>query len=316
MITREQIPAVLEHPVYDAEGHKIGAAKNVYLDDATGRPEWATVKTGMFGGEHFVPLEGAAMVQDHLAVAYSKNKVKEAPEVSLEAGGHLSAQQEHRLYDYYGLDWDAAWQRTDEAAGTAGTAGVTGTAGAAGTAAGAAGAAGTAEEAERRRAPEAAPTEGRAAAGPTDDAMTRSEEHLRVGKERYRTGRVRLRKYVVTEEEQATIPVRKEEARIEREPITPENRGEAVSGPEISEAEYEVTLHEERPVVDTEVEPKERVRLTTEEHTEDETVRGTVRKEQIRTETDETGEVESPEEEPPRPGEPGGPADPGAARPY
>lgn len=121
----------------------------------------------------------------------------------------------------------------------------------------------------------------------TDAAMTRSEEHLRVGTEEVATGRARLRKHVVTEEQQVTVPVSHEELRIEREPVTDENRAEAVHGEDISEAEHEVTLHAERPVVATETEPVERVRMGTETVTEQQEVRGEVRKEQIEVEPDE-----------------------------
>ncbi|MFD5848244.1 DUF2382 domain-containing protein [Streptomyces chartreusis] len=81
-----------------------------------------------------------------------------------------------------------------------------------------------------------------------------------------------------------TVPVRREEVRVEREPITDESRDAALSGPDISEAEHEVTLHEERPVTQTETVPVERVRMSTEEHIDEETVRGQVRKERIDTE--------------------------------
>jgi uncharacterized protein (TIGR02271 family) len=117
-----------------------------------------------------------------------------------------------------------------------------------------------------------------------DDAMTRSEERLRVGKETRETGRVRLRKYVTVEEEQHTIPVRREHVRVEREPITDENVGAAMAGPDITEAEHEVILHEERPVVATETVPVERVRLEKETEVDEETVSGQVRKERIETE--------------------------------
>jgi uncharacterized protein (TIGR02271 family) len=116
---------------------------------------------------------------------------------------------------------------------------------------------------------------------PTDNAMTRSEEELRVGKKRREAGRVHLRKYVVTEEEQRTVPVRKETVRLEREPITDANRAAAMSGPDIAEADHEVIRHEEEPVVSTKTVPKERVRLTTDETTEQQTVGGKVRKERI-----------------------------------
>ncbi|MEU3949538.1 DUF2382 domain-containing protein [Streptomyces sp. NPDC029526] len=273
MITRDEIPTLLDHPVYDGEGNKIGDAKHVFFDDMSGRPEWVSVKTGMFGSsESFVPIHDATLVEDHLEVPYGKDKVKGAPKVDVDAGGHLSASEEHRLYDYYGINWDNVLSdepgHAEDDATTSGTAGTAGMAGTAGTA-GMAGTAGTA---------------GREAGTRDDGAMTRSEEEMHVGVERRETGRARLRKYVVTEEVEQTVPVRREEVRIEREPITAENRDEALSGPEIGEAEHEVTLHEERPVVETETVPVERVRLTTEEETDQETVRGQVRKERIEAE--------------------------------
>lgn len=246
MITREQVPDVLDHMVYDTEGKKIGKAAHVFLDDHTGEPEWASVRTGLFGNhESFVPTYEASLVEDHLEVPYTKSKISDAPHVDVDRGGHLSETEERQLYDFYGVDWNAP------ASGTAGAAG--------------AGAAG--------------------ARGRTDDAMTRSEERMRVGTERRESGRARLRKYVVTEEVEQTVPVRHEEVRVEREPITEANRGEAKRGPAISEDEHEVTLHEERPVAETEAVPVERVRMVPEEHTEEQTVRGKVRKERIEEDT-------------------------------
>ncbi|HSA51526.1 MAG TPA: PRC and DUF2382 domain-containing protein [Yinghuangia sp.] len=252
MITREQISTVLEHPVFDTEGNKIGDAKNVFIDDVTGEPEWVSVKTGLFGAsESFVPIRQASVVEDHLEVPYPKDTVKDAPNVDVEAGGHLSEDEEHRLYEHYGIDWDAAWQQ----------------------------------------AAPAGPRETETPGPPADDAMTRSEERMHVGTERREAGRVRLRKYVVTEEQQVTVPVSHEEVRVEREPITDANRAEAMTGEDISEAEHEVVLHEERPVVETRAEPVERVRMTTEERTEQETVTGKVRKERIEAEgTEEDAE--------------------------
>ncbi|WP_033311743.1 YsnF/AvaK domain-containing protein [Streptomyces iakyrus] len=260
MITREQIDIVLDHPVHDARGDKIGDARHVFFDDVTGEPEWVSVRTGLFGtSESFVPIHDAALVEDHLEVPFAKDQVKDAPNVDVDAGGHLSEQEEQRLYQYYGIDWDASWQDPDSGTGRAtGTTGTTGTVGTVGTG---------------------------------DDAMTRSEEEMHVGVERHEAGRARLRKYVVTEEQQYTVPVRHEEVRVEREPITDANRDRAMTGPDITEAEHDVTLYEEQPVVETRAVPKERVRLTTEEVTEEETVTGEVRKERIESEgTDEHGD--------------------------
>ena len=105
-------------------------------------------------------------------------------------------------------------------------------------------------------------TVGHDTSGPTtDDAMTRSEERLNVGTRSEEVGRARLRKYVVTENVTETVPVSREEVRVEREPITDANLGNAMSGPAISEEEHEVTLHAERAVVEKEAVPVERVRL-------------------------------------------------------
>jgi uncharacterized protein (TIGR02271 family) len=124
--------------------------------------------------------------------------------------------------------------------------------------------------------------QGQDASGPaTDGAMTRSEERLHVGTEQAEAGRARLRKYVVTENVTQTVPVSHEEVRLEREPVTDANRGAATSGSDISEEEHEVTLRAERPVVNKETVPVERVRLGTETVTEDHEVSETLRKEQI-----------------------------------
>jgi uncharacterized protein (TIGR02271 family) len=127
-------------------------------------------------------------------------------------------------------------------------------------------------------------TRGHDTSGPTtDDAMTLSEERLNVGTQQVEAGRARLRKYVVTENVTQTVPVSHEEVRVEREPITDANVGSAMDGPAISEEEHEVTLRAERPVVEKEAVPVERVRLDTETVTENQQVSGTVRKEQVDT---------------------------------
>ena len=125
-------------------------------------------------------------------------------------------------------------------------------------------------------------------AGTVDDAMTRSEEELQVGTETRERGRARLRKHVVTETQQVTVPVQREEVRVEREPITDANLDAATSGPDISEEEHEVTLHEETPVVDKRAVPRERVRLDTETVTDERQVSEEVRKEQIEVDGDQS----------------------------
>jgi uncharacterized protein (TIGR02271 family) len=231
MIARESIQSMLGNTAYDRSHDKIGRVGNVYVDDRTGQPEWITVHTGRFGQrETFVPLEPAELRRGEVVLPFEKERVINAPNVDAEAAGHLSEQDEARLYEYYSMTSPSI-------------------------------------------------PEGRAKPT-TDNAMTRSEEQLRVGTANREVGRVHLRKYVVTEDEQQTVPVHKETVRLEREPVTEANRA-AMPGPDISEADYEVVRHEEQPVVARETVPKERVRLTTDETTDQQTVGGKVRKERI-----------------------------------
>ncbi len=116
--------------------------------------------------------------------------------------------------------------------------------------------------------------------------MTRSEEELSVGTRRRETGRARLRKYVESENVEQTVPVQREEVRVEREPITDANRDAALAGPDITEAEHEVTVYEEEPVVEKRTVPKERVRLEKDVHTDEHTVSEDVRRERIEAEGD------------------------------
>lgn len=308
MISQEQIPSVVDHSIYDPDGKKIGEARHVFLDERTGEPEWATVRTGLFGTqETFVPIHEGRIAGDHVEVPVSRTKVRDAPHMDV-SKGRLTEQQERELYSFYGFDFDAPQTQVtgEDGGGLAGEADTGAGAGAGGMAAGAgAGAAG----AGAAGAPGKWSTEEREAgfgigvgAGATagKDAMTRSEEYLRVGTERYESGRARLVKYVDTEQVEQTVPVHHEEVRIEREPVTEANAPDAMSGPKISEDAFEVTLHDERPVVETEAVPVERVRLVTEDHIEQKTVHGTVRRERIELEREERDRDRLDEEGRPR----------------
>jgi uncharacterized protein (TIGR02271 family) len=236
----------------DRDGEKIGTVDEVYTDHEAGQPEWALVHTGLLGMKRsFVPLRGASPGGEHVRVTVDKQAVKDAPGV--EAEQELSEAEEQRLFEHYGVPYTTEGSTTAHGVAGDGDYGV-----------GAEGAV------------------GRDVSGPTtDDAMTRSEEELRVGTRERESGRVRLRKYVVTDEVQQTVPVRREEVRVEREPITDANLDRAMDGPEISDEEHEVVLHEEEPVVEKRAVPKERVRLDKEAHTEERQVSDTLRKEEI-----------------------------------
>ena len=219
------------------------------------------MKTGMFGSkESFAPLYGSTMDGDDLRLAVSKDLVKDAPNV--DDDGHMEQDEAEALFAHYqGHMGTTSNDRRD-----------------------------TVTEDTRGDLADWSDVQGHDTSGPTtDDAMTRSEEQLHVGTEQVQTGKARLRKYIVEENVTTTVPVSHEEVRVEREPITDANRGEAMSGAELSEEEHEITLHAERPVTSKESVPVERVKLATDTVTEDVQVDETVRKEQIdQVEGDET----------------------------
>jgi uncharacterized protein (TIGR02271 family) len=244
-----------------SDGEKIGSVKEIYEDERTGKPEWALVTSGLFGTRsHFVPLAGAEPTGEAIRVHVSKDQVKDSPSTS---EGDLSEQEERRLFEHYGVPYTEEGSVTAEGA-PAGN----------GSQASAGGSVGDQDA-------------GHDVSGPnTDDAMTRSEEELRVGTAQRESGRARLRKYVVTEQVQTTVPVQREEVRVEREPITDANRDQALDGPEISEEEHEMVLREEVPVVGKETVPKERVSLQKDTLTEQREVSDEVRKERIEADGD------------------------------
>jgi len=263
----------------DRDGDKIGKIEEIYLDEQTGQPEWLAVKTGLFGSNvSFVPLTQAQTEGDVVRVPYEKSQVKDAP--NAEADGQLSQDEEARLYRHYGLDYSES--RSDSGLPEGG--------GRFGTGADMGDTSRTDMDADMARGTTGRDdTVGHDTSGPTtDDAMTRSEEELKVGTAKREAGRARLRKYVVTENVTQTVPVQREEIRVEREPITDGNVGDAMDGPAISEEEHEVVLHEETPVVEKQVVPKERVRLDKETHTDEETISEDVRSEQIDIDGDHT----------------------------
>lgn len=332
MISKEQLQDLRGGDLFGAGNEKIGSISDIYLDDQTGQPAWATVNTGMFSGDSFVPLDDATIADGGLAVPYSKDKVKDAPQI--EAGQHLDAEHEVELYRYYGVQFDGDTTQTE-----------TGFAGdrveaadverdntgadfgrwdgaAAGTAAGTGLAAGDATakadydrqygseseiDVERERALEADQAAGFADRGtdattavPTAAAstgyadertadrglavdgerttVTRHEERLNVGKERRETGSVRLRKFVVEEDETISVPLERESVEIERREIT---GGQPVGAWDFADDELEVRLVEEHPVISKEVYAVEEIGLNKKVVTENRQVTERLRRERV-----------------------------------
>ena len=312
MISTQDIDAIIGAEAVDDDNDRIGKVGQVYVDSDSDQPTWVSVRSGLFGtAETLVPLAGANWDRDALHLAFSKDRVKDAPRIDTDS--ELSPEEQQRLYEYYGVE---GMTGADDAPKS--DAGSTSTAAAGNgmprdddsldaddhvtrapvdsrTDAGAdvtGGAAGSSDRGRTANDFDEGGMTGRGdgfaaghdTSGPnTDDAMTRSEERLNVGTERVEAGTARLRKYVVTEQQTVTVPVSHDEVRVEREPITDANRGAATDGPQLSDEEHEVVLTEERPVVAKETVPVERVRLGTETVTEDREVTEDVRHEEIET---------------------------------
>jgi stress response protein YsnF len=258
------------------DGEKLGTVAGVYFDNASDQPEWVAVRSGLFGlNESLVPLATAEVRGDRLHVPFDKEQLRRAPHH--EPGRELSPQDEIDLFRHYGISYDT-WAETQPTQATSSDTALSSLHG-----------------------------EPTASADATDQAMTRSEEQLRVHTESRAVGRVRLRKQIVTEYQQITVPVRREEIRIEREPIDEaDTYADGDAGPTSTDSidrsvagrvetaaprqvgvedvggdEQEIILYAERPVVRTETVAVERIRVGTRSVTEQETVGGEVRRERI-----------------------------------
>jgi stress response protein YsnF len=228
------------------DGGRIGKITDVYMDDQTGQPEWFAVATGLFGS-HVSFVPIQGTSWTEEGISVPFTKADVKDAPHAEPDGQLTQDEEAALYSHYGLSYS-----------------------------------------ERRSAsglPEGdTPKAEKQARG--DNAMTRSEEELVTGTRREPAQQVRLKKYVETEHVNITVPVKRERARLVTEPITDENRDEAMRGPDIRESTHEETLYEEEPVVGKRTVPKERVRLEKETVTDEREVAADLRKERIETEGD------------------------------
>ena len=334
MLSEREVSAAVGSTAYGANGDKLGTVEHFFVDDRTGAPTWLSVATGLFGTRHsIVPAVDAAYDEDDgsLRVPVTAEAVKSAPQL---AGEHLDPAEEAELRRHYGIAEPGILTTGAEDAGTEGAAtddrGREPAAGGPGwlppvppPATGRHESAdlhgGRADHVRSDDGPAdaddlantavmAAPTQeipvippppaadAEHDTAPADGGMTRSEERLSVGTERVATTRARLVKYVVTEEVQITVPIRREEIRVEEVPLDAPDPGPGESltddqedsgtrlptGPETADGlPEEIVLHTERPVISVEVVPVERVRLRTETVEGQERVTERVQREQI-----------------------------------
>jgi uncharacterized protein (TIGR02271 family) len=233
----------------DRDGNKIGTIDQIYLDNETNQPEWVTVRTGMLGRRTSFVPVTGASMEGGV-VHLPYERTQIEQAPNIDPEANLSPEEETNLYRHYGLDYGSELSSGVSDRGAV----------------------------------------GHDTSGPTtDEAMTRSEEELRIATTRREAGRARLRKWVETETVTETVPVERERAVVEREPITDANMGQAMDGPAISSEEHEVVLTEEQVVAEKRAVPKERIRLDKEVVTEEQQVSEELRKERIEVEGDVEG---------------------------
>ena len=189
-VSRENIADWRGRDLASADGSKLGRIEEIYLDAETNEPEFALIHTGLFGTKQtFVPLRDASPADDQLQVPYDKAQVKDAP--SIEPDGKMSETEEAELYRHYGLGYSEARSGSGLADGSAGRNRFT-------------------------RDDAGAPPVSEDTSGPeTDNAMTRSEEELHVGKAERESGRVRLDKDVEVDERTVSEDVRREQIEVD-----------------------------------------------------------------------------------------------------
>lgn len=246
MVSERDVQAAIGSTAYGSDGEPVGTVETFYDDDRTGVATWVSISSGLLGTRRALAPAADASFAD--GRLQLTVPARAVSRAPRLGGEHLSPEDETALHRHYADAADAA----------------------------------VAEEPAGRD-------------HPVDGGMVRSEEQLRVGTERTAARRVRVVKYVVTEEVQVTVPIRREEIRIEELPLDAPDaaggvvtEGEALGGPADAGGGLpdEIVLHAERPVVTVEVVPVERVRLRTELVTGEESVTGTLQREQIAVDQD------------------------------
>lgn len=250
-----QISQLKGSKVLDKNGEVIGTLVNVWVDQHE-KPVWYSIASGMFGlNANFAPTQGSKINEEGIWVDYTKEKVHGSHAIDMD--GDLTDAEAMQLYEYYGMSMNTT------GGSTSGSVQMT--------------------EPRSHQATNTTQTDD----DNDDHGMTLSEEEVEVHKERHETGRVRLKKYIVTEDVTMTVPVKKEKVKIVREPA------EGMDGKdiELGEGTTDITLSEEEVHLEKRVVPKERVRLEKEEYTEEEKVTGQVRKERAKLEGEDEEQV-------------------------
>ena len=94
--------ALIGEKLIDREGNTVGKITDIIVDSATLENEWITVKTGMMGGEHLVPIAAVEEHGNQIQVPFAKDDVKSAPTVDK---GHAapSPSEREQVFSHFGM---------------------------------------------------------------------------------------------------------------------------------------------------------------------------------------------------------------------
>ena len=240
-VTIDRLAEAQGQTVYSADGEKLGTVNEIFYDQETRRPEWISVATGFLGRKTALVPVQGADLREDGLRVRFTKDDVQGAPEVDTSGEEISQESESTLYSHYGLSYSEQRSESGLPEGT----GV--------------GGGGTVE----------------------GDTVTRAEEELRVGKRETEAGRARLRKWVETEPVSADVELKRETARVTREPVD-----QPASGAEFGEQEVDVPLREEQPVDQKETVDKERIGLEKDVETERQTVGDEVRKERVEVEGD------------------------------
>ena len=90
--------------VFDRHGAKIGPIAHVYAEEESGRPLFASVKTGLLRlGRSILALKKAEQTRKGIRVPYDRPYVERAPRFDARRDGTLTRAEQVHLNHYYGI---------------------------------------------------------------------------------------------------------------------------------------------------------------------------------------------------------------------
>lgn len=248
--------AFVGHHVVDRNEEVIGKLSSLWTDE-TNQVAYLGVKTSWFSGKHHIIPAHAARIdtrRERIYVPFTEEQVKDAP--TFDPDAVLSDADEQRIEEYYSRFGHERRMGETTAATQTGT---------------------TTATQERRS--------GMQREGTT---MQLSEEELKVGKRQVEAGGVRLRKIVRSEIVNQPVTLQREEVVVERVPAT---EARTAKEPSFKQEDVYIPLRREEPVIQKEAHVREEVRVRKDARSEQQSVSGQVRREDV--EIERQGEAQS-----------------------